>query len=98
MCNTGLDTHQVSENKIESLYYNALKNLIEVVYHPNIDETNIIEDFEELYIDVDTDETPLRSSFGLVKLDFEKAVQYIAPLDYRFESFFKESVKSLMKR
>jgi len=63
---------------------------VKVVYHSNIDETNIIEDFEELYIDVDTDDTPLRSSFGLVKLDFEKAVQYIAPLDYRFESFFEE--------
>jgi len=66
------------------------KEQIKVVYHPNVDESNMIDDFEEIYMAVDVEDTPLYSAFGLVKLDFSLSTQYVSERDYNFKSLFGE--------
>jgi len=70
---------------------------IKVVYHPNTDEPDMIDEIEEI-IDAYGEETPLGSSFGLVKLDFELSSQYVTTQDYRFASFFGEGIYSFFKK
>jgi len=63
---------------------------IKVVYHPTADESDMIDEIEDI-IDAYGEETPLGSSFGLVKLDFNLTTQYVSTEDYHFASFFGEN-------
>jgi len=77
---------------------------IKVVHHSKIDESNMVEDFEEMYLSIIEDaedaedlemmmdevDAILDEAFGLVKLNFESSSQCVTAGDYRFASFFGE--------